>query len=95
MRKKLFGAKDECRVAHKFSCVARKKFKSSLSDALDRPFVSNHLPAIHFNTHASAVLMSFPPAVAPRPSYPNERPNLLDFEFVQDYVLCTKLYEMQ
>ena len=90
MRKKLFGAKDECRVAHKFYGVARGKFQSDLSDALDRPFVPNHLPAIHFNAHASAVLMDVPPATTPRPSYPNERPNVLDFEFVQDYVLCTK-----
>ena len=90
MRKKLFGAKDECRIAHKFSFVARGKWTSRLSDALDRPFASNLLPTIHFNTHASAVLTDFSPAVIPAPSYPNDLPNVLDIEFVQDYVLCTK-----
>nr|QRH16650.1 hypothetical protein [Pseudomonas mandelii] len=68
MRKKLFGAKDECRFVHKFSCVARGKLTSRLSDALDRPFASNLLPAIHFNAHASAVLMDFLPATTPPPA---------------------------
>ncbi|MNP73252.1 hypothetical protein D3C76_1699450 [compost metagenome] len=86
MRKKLFGAKDECRVAHKFSCVARGKLTSRLSDALDRPFASNLFPAIHFNTPAFAVSMNGLTA----PTLRNALPNLLDIEFVQDYVLCTK-----
>jgi hypothetical protein len=91
MRKKLFGAKGECRLAHKFSCAAREKLKGRLSDALDRHFASNRLPAIYFNARAFAVSMNRPHAAI----ICNTFPNLLDIKFVQDYVLCTKLYEMQ
>lgn len=77
--------------AHKFSCTAREKLKGRLSDALDRPFASNRLPAIRFNARAFAVSMNRPPDAIIR----NTSPNLLDIKFVQDYVLCTKPHEMQ